>query len=87
MANRMEDKDSEIKVIIGLTLAATLAFWLGQEKINLGGKSIEQEIVESLVPRNQIARVQNAPSVQNTPLYTQVYTQDHTTINEAYRGK
>lgn len=77
MANRIEDKDSEIKVIIGLSLAAILAFRLGQEKIKLGGKSIEQEIVESLVPKNQIARVQNAP----------LYAQDYTTINEDYRGK
>ena len=77
MANRMEDKDSEIKVIIGLTLAATLALWLGQEKIKLGEKSIEQEIVESLVPRNQIERVQNAP----------LYAQDYTVTNEDYRGE
>ena len=77
MANRMEDKDSEIKVIIGLTIAATLALWSGQEKINLGRKSIEQEIVKSLVPRNQIARVQNAP----------LYAQNYTIINDDYRGK
>ena len=81
MANRMEDKDSEIKVFIGLALAATatLAFWLGQEKINLSRKSIEQEVMENLVSRNQIARVQNTPA----PLYTQNYTP----TNKDYRGK
>jgi len=77
MANRTEDKDSEIKVKIGLILAATLAFWLGQEKIKLGEKSIEQEVIESLVPRNQVERVQNAP----------LYAQDYTIINEDYRRR
>lgn len=81
MAGRIEDKDSEIKVIIGLTLAAILAFRLGQEKINLGEKSIEQEVMENLVPRNQIARV------QNTSLNTPLYSKDYTIINEDYREK
>lgn len=73
----MSRKTSELKRLAILTIGATLALWSGGPNGNIdrGNKSYKQEILENLVPKEQIERVMQAPT----------YAQDYNIVKDSYR--